>query len=200
MSFLNWILCILIGYLLGCFPTATLVCRLYGKDDVRNHGSGNAGSTNMVRVYGILPGLMTFLGDFLKAVAGYFLGCLLMGLVGGYIAGFAVVVGHCWPVFAGFHGGKGAASSCGIAIAVFPLGALAALAAGAVLFAITKRVSIMSLSSVTILFVLMLIFKHDNLPLIILGALLAAVMFIRHRENIARLIRGEEPKLIPKGK
>ena len=91
--------CIAIGYLLGNIQTAIIVSRAYYHDDVRNHGSGNAGSTNMVRVYGYGPGAITFAGDFTKAFLGVLLGQLLCGQIGGYIAGLLVVIGHCWPAF-----------------------------------------------------------------------------------------------------
>ena len=99
------------GYVLGNFQTAILISKRAFHDDVREHGSGNAGTTNMIRVFGMKPGIVTFIGDCAKAIAGVLLGRLIMGTLGGYIAGLFVIVGHCWPVFAGFRGGKGVASS-----------------------------------------------------------------------------------------
>ena len=193
------IACLAIGYLLGNIQTAIIVSRAYYHDDIRNHGSGNAGSTNMVRVYGYGPGAITFAGDFLKAFLGVLLGQLVAGQVGGYIAGLFVVVGHCWPVFDGFRGGKGVASSYSIAIFTFPLGALGAILIGGAILLINKKMSIMSLAAMLLFFVATLIFQLSNLPLIILAGLLTIVVFVRHTENIQRLIHGEEQRLRKEG-
>ncbi len=191
--------CVIIGYLLGNIQTAVIVSRAYYHDDVRNHGSGNAGSTNMVRVYGYGPGAVTFAGDATKAFLGVLAGQLLCGQVGGYIAGFFVVIGHCWPMFLGFRGGKGVASSYTIAILTFPLGALIAIAIGGAILLINKKMSIMSLTAMLLFFVVTLIFRLGNLPLIILAGLLTIVVFVRHTENIQRLIHGEEQRLRKEG-
>lgn len=192
--------CIAIGYLLGNIQTAIIVSRAYYHDDVRNHGSGNAGSTNMVRVYGYGPGAITFAGDFTKAFLGVLLGQLLCGQIGGYIAGLFVVIGHCWPVFDGFRGGKGVASSYSIAIFTFPLGALAAIAIGGVILLINKKMSIMSLAAMLLFFLAALIFQWNNIPMVVLAGLLTVVVFVRHTENIQRLIHGEEQRLRKEGK
>ena len=194
------IACILIGYLLGNIQTAIIVSRAYYHDDVRNHGSGNAGSTNMVRVFGYGPGAITFAGDFTKAFLGVLLGQLLCGQIGGYIAGFFVVIGHCWPAFAGFRGGKGVASSYSIAIFTFPLGALGAILVGGAILLINKKMSIMSLTAMLLFFLAALIFQWNNLPMVILAGLLTVVVFVRHTENIQRLIHGEEQRLRKEGK
>ena len=200
ISFLAVLGCIVIGYLLGNIQTAVIVSRAYYHDDVRNHGSGNAGSTNMVRVYGYGPGAITFAGDSLKALLGVLAGQLLCGPVGGYIAGFFVVIGHCWPMFLGFRGGKGVASSYTIAILSFPLGALGAILIGGAILLINKRMSIMSLTAMLLFFLATLVFQFSNLPLVILAGLLAVVVFVRHTENIQRLVHGEEQRLRKEGK
>ena len=192
--------CILIGYLLGNIQTAIIVSRAYYHDDVRNHGSGNAGSTNMVRVYGYGPGAITFAGDFTKAFLGVLLGQLVCGEVGGYLAGLFVVIGHCWPVFDGFRGGKGVASSYSIAIFTFPLGALGAILIGGLILLINKKMSLMSLAAMLLFFLATLLFQLNNLPLVILAGLLAVVVFVRHAENIQRLVHGEEQRLRKEGK
>lgn len=193
------IACIIVGYLLGNIQTAIIVSRAYYHDDIRNHGSGNAGSTNMVRVYGYGPGAITFAGDFLKAFLGVLIGQLIAGQIGGYIAGLFVVVGHCWPVFDGFRGGKGVASSYSIAIFTFPLGALGAILIGGAILLINKKMSIMSLAAMLLFFIATLVFQWGNLPLIILAGLLTIVVFVRHTENIQRLIHGEEQRLRKEG-
>ena len=192
--------CLAIGYLLGNIQTAIIVSRAYYHDDVRNHGSGNAGSTNMVRVFGYGPGAITFAGDFTKAFLGVLLGQLICGEIGGYIAAFFVVIGHCWPMFVGFRGGKGVASSYSIALFTFPLGAVIALAIGGVILLVNKKMSIMSLTAMLILFITTLIFRLDNIPLIVLSGLLTVVVFVRHIENIQRLMHGEEQRLRREGK
>ena len=192
--------CLAIGYLLGNIQTAIIVSRAYYHDDVRNHGSGNAGSTNMVRVFGYGPGAITFAGDFTKAFLGVLLGQLVCGEIGGYIAAFFVVIGHCWPMFVGFRGGKGVASSYSIALFTFPLGAVIALAIGGVILLVNKKMSIMSLTAMLIFFITTLIFRMDNIPLIVLSGLLTVVVFVRHIENIQRLMHGEEQRLRREGK
>jgi len=192
--------CILIGYLLGNIQTAIIVSRAYYHDDVRNHGSGNAGSTNMVRVYGYGPGAITFAGDFTKAFLGVLLGQLVAGEIGGYLAGLFVVIGHCWPVFDGFRGGKGVASSYSIAIFTFPLGALGAILIGGLILLINKKMSIMSLAAMLLFFLATIVFRLNDLPLVILAGLLTIVVFVRHTENIQRLIHGEEQRLRKEGK
>ena len=192
--------CVVVGYLLGNIQTAIIVSRAYYHDDVRNQGSGNAGTTNMVRVFGYGPGSITFVGDFVKAFLGVLLGQLVCGQIGGYIAGFFVVIGHCWPIFAGFRGGKGVASSYSVAIFTFPLGALGAILIGGAILLINKKMSIMSLAAMLLFFVATLLFQPHNLPLIILAGLLTVVVFVRHADNIRRLIHGEEQRLRKEGK
>ena len=194
------LVCALAGYLLGNLQTAIIVSRAYFHDDVRKHGSGNAGSTNMVRVFGYGPGAITFAGDFIKAFLGVLAGQLVCGTIGGYIAGLFVVVGHCWPVFAGFRGGKGVASSYSVAIWTFPLGALLALAVGGAILAFNKKMSLMSLAAILLFFVATLVFRLGDLPLVILAALLAVIVYVRHIENIQRLIHHEEQRLRKEGR
>lgn len=200
LQFWTALVCALAGYLLGNIQTAIIVSRAYFHDDVRNHGSGNAGSTNMVRVFGYGPGAITFAGDFLKAFLGILAGQIVCGTVGGYVAGLFVVVGHCWPIFAGFRGGKGVASSYSIAIWSFPLGALLAVAVGATILLFQKKMSMMSLAAILLFFVATLVFRLNDLPLVILAGLLAAIVYVRHMDNIQRLIHGEEQRLRKEGK
>ena len=192
--------CVLAGYLLGNIQTAIMVSKWYYHDDVRNHGSGNAGSTNMVRVFGFGPGAITFAGDFTKALLSVLVGQMICGTVGGYIAGLFVVVGHCWPMFAGFRGGKGVASSASLMIFTFPLGAGIALAIGAIILSINKRVSIVSMSSILLFFICTLIFRLNDLPLVLLAGLLAIIVYVRHIENIKRILHGEEQRLRKEGR
>ncbi len=197
------LLCALFGYLVGNFETSIAISRRKFHDDIRNHGSGNAGSTNMVRVYGLKFGFLTFLGDSIKAVIGVALGWLLMGRVGGYIAGLFVIIGHCWPVFAGFHGGKGVASLVGFGLMTCPLGALICIAVGGLVMALTRKVSLMSLAGSSIFPIMVLVFgifpaDRSEWSLFITALLTTGIIFLRHGENIRRLRAGTEPKLIPR--
>ncbi len=195
MNIWTGLICVLAGYFLGNIQTAIIVSKAYYHDDVRNHGSGNAGSTNMVRVYGYKPGAITFAGDFLKALVSVIIGQLVCGTYGGYLAGLFVVVGHCWPVLDGFRGGKGAASSCALAIFTFPLGAAIALTIGGIILAFNRRVSLMSLLSILLFFIITLVLKTQDVPLIVLSGLLALIIYVRHIDNIKRLLHGEEQRL-----
>jgi len=188
------------GYLLGNIQTAIIVSRAYFHDDVRNHGSGNAGSTNMVRVFGYGPGTITFAGDFTKAFLSVLFGQLVCGTVGGYIAALFVVVGHCWPVFDGLRGGKGVACSYSIAIFTFPLGALIAIAVGGVILLFKKKMSLMSLASMLLLFICALLLKRSDVPLVVLSGLLTLIVYVRHIDNIKRLLHGEEQRLHKEGR
>lgn len=192
--------CVLAGYFLGNIQTAIIVSKAYYHDDVRNHGSGNAGSTNMVRVFGYGPGAITFAGDFLKAFASVVIGQLVCGTIGGYLAGLFVVVGHCWPALDGFRGGKGVASSCSLAIFTFPLGAGIALAIGGIILAVNKRVSLMSLISILLFFITTLVLRINDVPLVVLAGLLTVIIYVRHIDNIKRLLHGEEQRLKKEGR
>ena len=153
----------------------------------------------MLRVYGTSPGTLTFIGDLLKMVASVLIGRALMGTLGGYIAGACTVIGHCYPVFAEFKGGKGAASLLAFTWMVYPLAGLCVTVTAAVVFLIWKRVSLSSLLGGLVFVILVLIFRWNNTTLVIFAVLLYSFMVFRHKDNIRRLIRGEEPKLVIKG-
>ncbi len=183
------------GYLLGNVQCAVILSRLKYHDDVRNHGSGNAGSTNMLRVFGLKPGLVTFVGDFLKGVLGVLIGRWIAGETGGYISALFTVLGHDFPAFLGFKGGKGVAASFGIVWVLNPLyGAIITAVAVIAMWAF-KTVSIVSLIGVTTYLVLTLCFSWDNTQMVVLIVILWALIVIRHAENIRRICKGEEGKL-----
>ena len=185
-----------VGYLCGNLQTAILISKRYYHDDVRGHGSGNAGSTNMVRVFGFKPGIVTFLGDFCKAIAAVLLGRLLMGTLGGYVSALFAVLGHCYPAFAGFRGGKGVASSFAIAWMTFPLGAAITTVVAALVLAVTKKVSLVSLSGVLVFLIATLVFRFSDIALVVLAALLTAIVYLRHIDNIRRLLHNEEKQIV----
>ena len=188
--------CALSGYLLGNIQTAIIISKRAFHDDVREHGSGNAGATNMLRVFGVKPGILTFVGDLTKGILGVLAGRLLMGELGGYIAALFVVLGHCYPVFAGFRGGKGVAASLGIAWMVFPLGAAITTAAAEVIGLVSRRISLCSLSGIAVFFITTLIFRMPDRALVILTGLMLVIVYVRHKDNIRRLLHGEEKQII----
>ena len=185
-----------VPYILGCSNGAILVSKYILRDDIRTHGSGNAGITNMVRVFGFKPGIVTFIGDFCKAIAAVLLGRLLMGTLGGYVSALFVVLGHCYPVFAGFRGGKGVASSFAIAWVTFPLGAAITTAAAAIVLAATKKVSLVSLSGMLVFLITTLIFRITDIALVALTVILTAIVYLRHTDNIRRLLHNEEKQIV----
>ena len=198
-SFLIALICAVIGYCLGNLQSAVIVSKLQYRQDIRHFGSHNAGTTNMLRVYGTSPGTLTFLGDVLKMVISVLIGRALMGTLGGYIAGAFTVVGHCFPVFADFKGGKGAASLLAFTWMVFPLAGLCVTVTAVVAFLLWKRVSLCSLLGGLVFVIFVLIFKRTDPALVVFVILLYSLMCYRHKDNIRRLIRGEEPKLVIKG-
>lgn len=190
------LVCIIGGYLLGNVQTAIFISRGKYHDDVRSHGSGNAGTTNMIRVYGMKPGLLTFVGDFLKGILAVLLGRLLLGQLGGYLAGMSAVLGHCFPVFYGFRGGKGVAASFGIAwISNVPC-ALITTAAIVILFLLWKRISVCSLIGMIVYLVSAILLCPNDPMLAVLAFVLLILVYVRHKDNIVRLMHGEEKSII----
>ena len=204
----------LIGYFLGNVQTALIVSRLRFRDDVRLYGSGNAGTTNMIRVYGKNYGLITFIGDAGKCVAAFFIGRLiakLMGLhaedetisilFGGYISTAMVVLGHCYPVLYQFRGGKGAASAFAMMWCISWHTALISTVLAVVVFLLWKRVSLVSiLTSIIYListYIAWLTGFVDVYQLFFVLPIVALLLF-RHKDNIKRLLRGEEKAITPK--
>ena len=198
-SFFLALICAAAGYVLGNLQSAVIVSKLKYRQDIRHFGSHNAGTTNMLRVYGASPGTLTFIGDLLKMVVSVLIGRVFMDTLGGYIAGAFTVLGHCYPVFAGFRGGKGAASLLAFTWMVFPRAGLCVTVTAAVAFVLWKRVSVSSLLAGLVFVILVLIFRWNDTALVIFSVLLYGLMVFRHRDNIRRLIRGEEPKLVIKG-
>ena len=193
-----YILAAVAGYLLGNLQSAVIISRLKYKDDVRNHGSGNAGSTNMLRVFGLKSGAVTFAGDLLKGVLAVLTGRWIAGETGAYIASFFVALGHCYPVFLQFRGGKGVASSLGVAWMLNPLFAAIMTVWAALMVAVTRTISIVSLTGITLYFLLTLIFSWGNWVLIVFVGLLWLLIVLRHADNIQRLLKGEESRLFEK--
>lgn len=195
MTFLKWILIAVAAYFLGNISTGLLVGRAVGHIDIRKTGSGNAGTTNIMRTLGWFPSVLTLLGDVLKAVIAVLFGSMLAGETGQYIAGVAVLLGHNWPVCFGFKGGKGMASSLGIIIATEPLLALVLFAVQVIILVVTKYMSVASLCTAVLYPVLVALLHHDNAAYVIFAVIAGALAVFSHRGNIRRLMTHTENKL-----
>ena len=195
------------SYLLGNLNGALIASTLVAHEDVRTQGSGNAGLTNFIRNYGIQNALLVVLIDAGKAVFACFAsGMLLNGygywLEGRVLGGLFVMLGHVFPVWLGFKGGKGILSGLVIAIMVdWRIALMVAIMFFAVYF-LTQYVSLSSVLGCVIFAAGFVLFYHDNLPVCIGGVAMAALAIFMHRSNIVRLIRGQERKtnLFSKGK
>ena len=194
----RYILAGVIGYLLGNISSGFLVSKAYGLRDIRKHGSGNSGTTNVLRTLGWLPSVLTLVCDCLKGYAACLIGKWLGGDIGMLLGGLCAILGHDFPVFLGFKGGKGIATSLGLIIAINPWIALAELAVQIVAVALTHYMSVASLITTVAFPVLVAIMERgrENFPLFLGAACIASMLSLfGHRSNIARLIRGEENRL-----
>ena len=203
MEFLTWGLAALGGYVLGSVPFGLVLTRLAGYGDIRNVGSGNIGATNVLRTGNKPLALAVLILDAGKGAMAAAVAWWLLGWEFGVAAGVAAFLGHLYPVWLGFKGGKGVATGLGTCLAVsWPIfiGMALAWLAGALLF---RRSSMGALAAFGVLPLLTGIFNERaeaaSLPLpywfIILGFALAAIVFYKHRANIARIIDGTEPKI-----
>ncbi len=189
---IKYILCAVIAYLIGSISTGVLLSKPKGQD-IRTQGSKNSGATNALRVMGLKIGLLTFIGDCVKAIIAVLLGKWIGGEYGALLAGLFVVLGHNWPVFFNFKGGKGISCSCAVMVILFPLQGLIACAICALIIYLTKYVSLGSMAMLTV-FALMLLFIKPFFPYGIWAILIAALGIYRHKANIGRLLSGTENK------
>ncbi len=203
------------AYLLGSLNFAVIFTRLFTHKDIRELGSGNAGTTNTMRVAGALPGILTFVCDALKGFVASFMGygffsymsangeAWAMPIYGAYMCGVACMLGHMFPIFFGFKGGKGVAVSVGIFLVCSWQAILIGLAVFAVCLLITKIVSVSSLLATVTVVCLSVVFRDVNAglwPQVLMSIMMAAAIFLKHSENIKRLISGEENKISLGGK
>ncbi len=193
------LLTVLIGYLLGNLNGAVCISNLVAHEDVRSQGSGNAGLTNFIRVYGAGKSLAVILIDGGKAVLSCMVGMLLldsygMSAAGGAIGGLAVMLGHVFPVLLGFRGGKGILSGFFVALTLDWRIALLILAVFAVAYFATQYVSLGSVLGSAVFGLGFVIFHRDNWVVMLCGILMGALAIWMHRENIGRLVKGQERK------
>jgi glycerol-3-phosphate acyltransferase PlsY len=198
-------LLLLVGYLLGSIPAAYIAGRIGGVD-IRKVGSGNVGATNVTRALGKRFGYPVFAIDFLKGAAAVGISILIFNKAQpgisrelcGVIAGTSSVIGHSFPVWLGFKGGKGVATSGGVICALLPLAALAMAVVWIVTFESTRYVALASIAAVIALPVVtgaMQLLGRLNSPVLLYFSLcLALIVIVRHRSNLSRLLNGTEPR------
>jgi len=189
---MKYILILTVSYLLGSIPFGLLVARWWAKVDVRQHGSGNIGMTNVLRTTGWFCALITLIGDMGKGIA-----AVLLARYFGFdptltlVAGIFAVIGHNWPIFLGFKGGKGVATIAGVLVAYQPIAAAILVAIWLGVLLIWKYIS---LASIVVAFCLpiVLIGLRAQAIEVVLAVFVAALTIIRHRSNIERLRQGTE--------
>ena len=193
---MKYLLAIIIAYFLGNLSSAFILGKLLFKKDVRDYGSGSSGATNAIRTFGAKIGVMAFIGDVLKGIVAVLIGRALAGEVGGYLAGIFVIVGHNWPALLNFKGGKGVATTVGVVLIINPLVALICFGIGFGIAFLTRTVSLGSIIGMMLSPVVILIFiRPFNIKLLLFCIFLAGMSIFRHRENIKRLLKGNENKL-----
>ena len=187
------ILSAIAGYLLGSLNSSLIVGKFYGVD-VRKHGSGNAGTTNTLRTLGKRAALFVLLGDLVKGFLAYLAGYFICGeQLGGMIAGTAAIIGHIWPVYFGFKGGKGVLTSLAVLMLIdWPI-ALGVFGVFITILIITRYVSLGSIIAASLFPLAAVIFGRD-LEIIVLSGIIAVIIIIKHHGNIQRLINGTESK------
>lgn len=187
------LLCMAIPYVLGSLNFAIIFSRLFFHDDIRKYGSGNAGMTNMLRTYGKLPALATLLCDMLKGAVSVFFGMLIFGDWGSAVAGLFVVLGHMFPCFYKFKGGKGVATTAMVVLAINPLVFAIVFTIFLIIVIGTKFVSLGSVMCVMIYPYILA--KFEPGPNVLSGIIIAALVIFMHRSNIKRLLAGTESKI-----
>ncbi|HHM02642.1 MAG TPA: glycerol-3-phosphate 1-O-acyltransferase [Caldithrix abyssi] len=202
---INALLISIIAYLFGSIPTAIIAGKLLKGIDIRDHGSGNAGATNVLRVLGWKAGLVVLLIDMLKGFIPVFWIAPLFAtqdyvVYYQILAAIAAILGHIWTLFAGFKGGKGVGTSAGVFLGLAPWPLLSALAVFIVVVALTRYVSLGSLLAALAFLAGLLTERFVlNIPvpdiLLYLGAIVVILIWYAHRENIKRLIAGNENKV-----
>jgi len=198
MRILYIILAAVIGYLLGCIPTGVLIAKSVAHTDIRKTGSGNSGTTNVLRTLGWLPSILTLAGDCVKGLIATLLGKALGGEVGMLVGGFCAVLGHDFPVFLKFKGGKGIATSLGVTLVVCPAAAAWLVPMVLAIVAVVRMMSVGSLAAAVLYPILHWILFAGNpnrVMYLIFSIVMALLAAYCHRSNIQRLVKGEENRL-----
>lgn len=194
----------LLAYVLGSIPTAVWVGKSFYNVDVRTQGSKNAGATNTFRVLGKKPGIIVLLIDILKGVAAVVIPLFLFNLSADsstyanikVLTGILAVVGHIFPIFAGFNGGKGVATSLGVVIGISPPAAGICISLFLIVFITSHYVSLGAIfASIAFPLTIILVLKEENLSMIIFSLILSLAVILAHKKNIKRLLDGNENKM-----
>ena len=187
---------ILISYLIGSFSSAFFIGKIFMKIDIREFGSGNAGATNAIRVMGKKLGFSTFILDVFKGILAVLISRAILGDNGGYIGGIFAVLGHNWPLFIGFKGGKGVATSLGVILIFHPLTAIVCVLLGMTTTLITRFVSLGSIVFLVLTPIVNAIITEEfNKQFFITTLLLALLAIYRHKANFKRIASGTENKI-----
>ena len=190
-----YVLAAVIGYFIGNFSPSYLLGKFSKDIDIRNYGSGNAGTTNAMRVLGTKTGLIVFLCDVIKGAVATWLGMQLTSgsPLGGAVSGCMAVIGHNWPCLLRFRGGKGIACSFGLILVLYPGTGLILSLVFVALVLMTRYVSLGSIIAAILFPVLLAIFREPP-EMILVGVFLALLALLRHKGNIKRLLNGQENK------
>jgi glycerol-3-phosphate acyltransferase PlsY len=195
----EWVVAVAAGYLAGSLPIGLWVGRIARGIDIRQYGSGKTGFTNVVRTVGARWGVVALAGDLAKGA----LPVVLARLISGEpyvqaVAGLAAAVGHDWPLFAGFQGGRGVATSYAAALAMNPIAALALLPFGIGVVAVTRIMSVLSVGMAPVLAIVFVVLSATGVQpwaYSVYALIAAGIVIVLHRENIERLLAGTEPRI-----
>ncbi|WP_102707037.1 glycerol-3-phosphate 1-O-acyltransferase PlsY [Terribacillus saccharophilus] len=190
---MEYVLFILLAYVIGSIPSALIVGKVGYNIDVREHGSGNLGATNTFRILGKKAGTIVLIADILKGTIATILPVLFGFDLYLLVIGLGAVIGHVYPVFARFKGGKAVATSAGIILGVNALLFAIIIACFVIVLLVSKYVSLASMTAGVVGVVVSIFIAQDIVLTIVLG-LLAIFILYKHRQNIVRIIRREEPK------
>lgn len=202
---------VIAAYLIGSINFAVIFAKAFLKKDVRELGSGNAGATNVLRSAGVVPGILTFVFDALKGFAASYMGKVIFEYIatqnggdwskpifGAYLCGTACMLGHVFPFFFQFKGGKGVATSVGIFAVCCPVAIISGLIVFTLVTVFSKYVSLGSVIATLVVVILSIIF-HDKtasiLPQLLLILAMGAIVILKHKTNIKRLLAGTESKI-----
>lgn len=190
---MEYVLFALIAYLLGSIPSALIVGKIGFNKDIREHGSGNLGATNAFRVLGMKAGIIVTLSDILKGTVATVIPILFDASVHPLLIGLFAVIGHTYPIFAKFKGGKAVATSSGIILGSFPLLFVIMVTTFLLSLYLSKYVSLSSIiTGVVTIFISLF---YQDVVLIIIVSLLTLFVTYRHKENLKRIKNGTEPKI-----